>query len=454
MNRKLDSYFKEKLNQPQQAPTDAWDNIQSALDKKKKKYFIPFWIKISGVASIALLLIGSFMLINHLGTSTNQIEINSNLSPFEEFQSIVKSANNLTKNKSKNEYKNNNIEKQNNLRFKQIENYNTNESEVNNTSIENDLTEEKLIINNEWLNSLDNLNSLLSYSSNRISFTELNSIDEKLNNEDLNASLDIIFDSKLDNITLKKQEKFKPKKKQNIDFNEFSISGFISPMALNTFVGKSMLSDEMSDYKTDNNITLAYGIKGAYALNPKIKIRTGVSKIGFEQFTRNVPLIGNVSTNSSFNSTVTLQNINYNSQLRVVKLNKESLSNGELYLSTYGDMQQQSEYIEIPIEAEFTLFQNESIGISATGGGSTWLLSKNKIYVHGDNYTEELGKANNLNKTSFSANAGLKFDMKISEDIYVNIEPNFKYLINTVNNIDQYNPYTIGVNAGISVNLK
>lgn len=454
MNRKLDSYFKEKLNQPQQAPTDAWDNIQSALDKKKKKYFIPFWIKISGVASIALLLIGSFMLINHLGTSTNQIEINSNLSPFEEFQSIVKSANNLTKNKSKNEYKNNNIEKQNNLRFKQIENYNTNESEVNNTSIENDLTEEKLIINNEWLNSLDNLNSLLSYSSNRISFTELNSIDEKLNNEDLNASLDIIFDSKLDNITLKKQEKFKPKKKQNIDFNKFSISGFISPMALNTFVGKSMLSDEMSDYKTDNNITLAYGIKGAYALNPKIKIRTGVSKIGFEQFTRNVPLIGNVSTNSSFNSTVTLQNINYNSQLRVVKLNKESLSNGELYLSTYGDMQQQSEYIEIPIEAEFTLFQNESIGISATGGGSTWLLSKNKIYVHGDNYTEELGKANNLNKTSFSANAGLKFDMKISEDIYVNIEPNFKYLINTVNNIDQYNPYTIGVNAGISVNLK
>ena len=52
MRRKLDSYFKEKLNQPQQAPEDAWENIQSRLPKEKKRPFIPFWTKISGIAAV------------------------------------------------------------------------------------------------------------------------------------------------------------------------------------------------------------------------------------------------------------------------------------------------------------------------------------------------------------------------------------------------------------------
>ncbi|MFA7448416.1 MAG: hypothetical protein WCY77_08270, partial [Weeksellaceae bacterium] len=132
----------------------------------------------------------------------------------------------------------------------------------------------------------------------------------------------------------------------------------------------------------------------------------------------------------------------------------QGLSGDELGKPTLGNIQQQSEYIEIPLEAEIAILQTSSIGISATGGGSTWLLSRNKIYVHTEDYTEELGQANNLNKTSFSANAGLKFDMKIMDKVQLNVEPNFKYLVNPVNNIEKYNPYTVGVNAGITVSLK
>lgn len=79
---------------------------------------------------------------------------------------------------------------------------------------------------------------------------------------------------------------------------------------------------------------------------------------------------------------------------------------------------------------------------------------KNKIYAHMNGYTEELGTANNINKTSFSANAGLKFDLKISDGVQLNVEPNFKYLLNPVSNIDKYSPYTVGVNAGVTVKLK
>lgn len=463
MRRKLDSYFKEKLNQPQQAPEDAWENIQSRLPKEKKRPFIPFWTKISGIAAVGIFLIGGFFVLNN---SSNQSIIHTT----ETDSSIVDAQTNPNSTLNSNtEIQTNNhikIEETNHLNHQNISAETAsiyskpNESNESNFSSNHGLIQNSIENSQEthWANSIENLENSIFSKNKIIPIFDFNSMNDRLSNENLIASLNVskneISDQKLENLTINDQKKSNPKKKINADFNKFTLSGFISPMALNTFVGKSMLSDEMSNYKTDNNITLAYGIKGAYALNEKIKIRTGISKIGFEQFTRNVPLIGNVATTPSANTALAVSNINYNSQLRVVNLNPQSLANAELNLSTYGDMQQQSEYIEIPIEAEFALFQNESIGISATGGGSTWLLAKNKIYVHADNYTEELGRANNLNKTSFSANAGLKFDMKISEEIQINVEPHFKYLINTVSDIDKYNPYTVGVNAGISISLK
>ncbi|MFV0304463.1 MAG: hypothetical protein ACK5IC_03145, partial [Moheibacter sp.] len=240
----------------------------------------------------------------------------------------------------------------------------------------------------------------------------------------------------------------KEKSKKIIDFDRFYISGFASPMSLNTFIGSSMLADAMSDYKTENSITLAYGVKGAYAINQNIKLRTGVSVVGFEQITKDVPLSINLDSRPIANSAKST-NIAYSGSLTI-----SSFSDDEFGRNISGDTQQQSQYIEIPLEAEITLFKTNSIGISATGGGSTWLLSKNKIYVHTDDYTQELGKATNLNKTSFSANAGVKFDMKLMDNVDLNIEPSFKYLINPVNNIERYNPYTVGVNAGVTVSLE
>src|SRR5690606_41774847 len=80
--------------------------------------------------------------------------------------------------------------------------------------------------------------------------------------------------------------------------------------------------------------------------------------------------------------------------------------------------------------------------------------SKNKIYAYTDEISENMGEATNLNKTSFSANAGLKFDLKLTDQIQFNVEPNFKYLMNPVNNIEKFNPYTVGVNAGVTVSFK
>jgi len=465
MRRKIDQYFKKGLNIPQEPPADSWTFIQQHIAKKEKKRVLPFWLKASGIAALFLLMIGGGYMIEFNQQESNQNVVKSSQSeslenslhnspdshmpetessvlsqPSREQMNPVSLNMNLTKKAYSGfaipayETKKENNQKEGFFNLLMDESYSNNIQKPENLKQENDIntTQPELA----W--------EMPVWNPSAIENMNIENSKEESNQESLLAVND----------NLNQKEKSKPFKKKKTDFDRFYIAGFASPMALNTFVGNSMLSDEMSQYETENNITLAYGVKAAYAISPTVKIRTGVSMIGFEQITKDVPLASNIQ-GRNLPSMDQVNNVNYNGNLRIDNSLSASLSNNELNNKVgNGNIQQQSSYVEIPLEAEISLFQTNSIGISATAGGSTWMLSKNKIYAHTDDYTEELGKANNLNNVSFSANAGLKFDLNLSETVKLNLEPNFKYLVNPVNDIKNYNPYTVGVNAGISVSLK
>ena len=463
MRRKIDQYFKKGLNVPQGPPADAWEFIRQhiAQNEKEKKRIFPFWAKISGGAALLLLMIGGGYLINRgfspqennnqnvAMPSSENPSANSALNPSELF---VPTTENPAAAQSSH-VRANRISFHSVITSAQVHNpFTANQSEENYTENPSDF-----LMNPPSQNNLQkpeneaNLNwpeiawEIPSWNPSIAENGNMEEVKEETPPESLLAVND----------NLKQKEKSTKFKKKKEDFDRFYIAGFASPMAFNTFVGNSMLADKMSQYKTENNITLSYGVKAGYAISPVVKVRTGVSVIGFEQITKDVPLATSIEGRNDLPAVDQVNNINYNGSLRIDNSLSASLSDDELNNKIgNGNIQQQSSYIEIPLEAEVRLFHTNSIGISATGGGSTWLLSKNKLYVHTDGYTEELGKANNLNNVSFSANAGLKFDMNLSEKVKLNIEPNLKYLINPVNDIKKYNPYTVGVNAGISVSLK
>ena len=465
MRNNIDSYFKNKLDEPQSPPAGAWENIQAHRPEKEKKRLLPFWGMMLGIASVALLVSGGgYLLYNANSTPSNPISNsiaiptiqkgNNTTNGFTQDESTLPSANPNSMDVISSEilsesspaYANhvfiaNSIHSNNNKTFKDTH------ATISNPSNSPRIAQSDLNENKE-----NPLNQSV-YKNNSIDL-EIQKWNPELSFFVLNLENTTVKEAHIAAIEKPKESKSHVKMNKKIDFDRFHVSAFASPMALNTFVGSSMLSDEMRDYKTENNITLAYGMKGAYAISPNVKIRTGISKVGFEQVTKNVPLTVSFPSGPIASNLAAQNNINYKSNVRIASSNLQGLSGDELGKPTLGNIQQQSEYIEIPLEAEIAILQTSSIGISATGGGSTWLLSRNKIYVHTEDYTEELGQANNLNKTSFSANAGLKFDMKIMDKVQLNVEPNFKYLINPVNNIEKYNPYTVGVNAGISISLK
>lgn len=454
MKDKFDKHIKNLLETPQVPPPDAWSNIQMSLPAEKKdKRIIPFWFKLSGIAISMLLMLGigyffglnSYKKIESIAETPNSIiQTPNNSSIDHDFNQISNELNSvgLTQNHTVNEIdfpqSNSTVNSQNNLSTNYFEKVNKGESieqlaiqSIFSTEAKQQFWDEIIFENHPDQETFEVKHDSIEVVDNHVGNTLLSKVE--------------IQDDNADDLEIKKKKMF----------DRFHLSAFASPLSFNAFVGKSMLNEEFNDFPTENNVTISYGVKGAYSLTNKLKVRTGISMIGLEQMTHEVPLVVSVEGKNETAATLKDSNINYSGNIRIKNPQSSHLINSELQERTEsGRLQQQAQYLEIPLEAEFKFAETNSIGISLTGGASTWLLSKNKLYVHTHNTIQELGKADNLNSISFSANAGLKFDMNLFERVKLNVEPNFKYLINPVNDIKKYNPYTLGVNAGITVSFK
>ena len=107
-------------------------------------------------------------------------------------------------------------------------------------------------------------------------------------------------------------------------------------------------------------------------------------------------------------------------------------------------------FVEIPLELKYNI-SSKKLNINLIGGFSTLILSDNEVYVVDNGNSILLGEATNINNTSFSANFGLGFDFKMSDNISLNLEPVFKYQLNTFNNTSgNFKPYFLGVYSGLS----
>jgi hypothetical protein len=84
------------------------------------------------------------------------------------------------------------------------------------------------------------------------------------------------------------------------------------------------------------------------------------------------------------------------------------------------------------------------------GGFSTLFLNENQISVVSSGSEMEIGKANNLNNTHFSTNVGVGLKYNFFKSFQVNVEPMFKYQINTFTDSSNFKPYFFGLYTGIN----
>ena len=97
------------------------------------------------------------------------------------------------------------------------------------------------------------------------------------------------------------------------------------------------------------------------------------------------------------------------------------------------------------------LKMDKRFGVDLIGGVSSLFLVDNTVLLESNELITEVGEANNINSTNFSANFGMGLNYKFSPKIQINVEPVFKYQLNTFSNVSgNFRPYSIGVYSGFS----
>jgi hypothetical protein len=115
-----------------------------------------------------------------------------------------------------------------------------------------------------------------------------------------------------------------------------------------------------------------------------------------------------------------------------------------------GQMVQEFGYLEVPLEMQFSLI-DKKFGMDLIGGMSSLFLIDNSVSLESSGTVTEIGEATNMNSLNFSTNFGLGFFYRLNSSFELNLQPMFKYQLNTFSQTSgNFNPYSIGIYSGLN----
>ena len=334
-------------------------------------------------------------------------------------------------------------------------------------------TKQKKIKNSKPVIAPENNNSLAEKSVNAVEkTTDSNNNSNKVSNSTIannntinqnksvvtpNIKSDEIINKKIDSIKIASvepnalEELLKEKESKSITepkLNRWQVSTNIAPIYFSSITNGSPLDDKLANNdKTYSANNQSYGLGLNYAINKKLKIRTGINVLNMDYNTNGIVYYQTQSVTGK------LTNLNPNTAGNLIVI--ENLSNvnspfNKIADRTEGSLNQKLGYIEMPLELSYKVL-NKKFGIDVIGGMSTMVLNKNEIYLQSTDLNLKIGEANNLNSIHFSGNLGVGFKYDIFKHLEARIEPVFKYQLNTFSNDSgNFKPYVFGVYSGIN----
>ncbi len=118
---------------------------------------------------------------------------------------------------------------------------------------------------------------------------------------------------------------------------------------------------------------------------------------------------------------------------------------------TEGDVLQQFEYLEVPLIARYRIVDRR-LGLNVLGGLSTNFLVGNNVYFQEGDNKEHIGTTEEIKPINYSSVLGIGLQYSISRNLNLNMEPTFRYYLNSVNTGSGpgSHPYSLGFFTGIS----
>ena len=465
----IDRLFQEKLKDFEVFPNaEAWKNIEKQLVKKKKRKIFPLWLRFGSAAAILL-----FLVTSSVWFYNSEIE-NPKLP---DTNSIITDVNT--------EEKENELEERvSPAKIKEQTNTNQEENEIITPAFKG-----TLILKNKNTTRLANTNTtnevsksitkdktrIPDVSKSTLAQTKEIEYDDKKKTKSLESIGDteitiasttnkqVILDTqeKKDiNEALKEEKESIALEENASNENKWSIGSTVAPVYYNTLSKGSPIHSILAENEKSSITSISYGIKVNYKINNKLSLQSGINSLDLAYQTKNVSALGFVtSTNGLSNDT----NINTNvGGIKIVAMSNDDpivqsrdqefgaiRQNGNL-ANLNGDLNQSFSYIEVPMEAKYTILQKK-LGVNVIGGLSTYLLYNKVVTLKNESGSTTLGEASNINDVNFSGNVGLDLDYSINKKLYINVSPMFKYQFNTFSKNDGgFKPYYVGVYTGLN----
>lgn len=497
----IDRLFQEKLKDFEAKPSSAvWNNIQTQMEFPEKDIrVVPLWAKLSGIAVGLLLLFtlgNTFLNSSKTKADTNQVvETKTNTTEPNNSSQNNKDAFNLNSGETKavtrvekEESTNKSLDNESPLEQSQKQSVTQKESQsIATSNTQNESEKNDQLLKNETKNKAQiSENALVTNTATSkekiTSDAETNHIikdavlsekAELADNTVLKDSTKKVVDN--DKFSVKKTEDsesglVKDKKNEDIQeaiaaaedleedakeidakINRWGIAPNIAPVYFNTLGTGSSINEQFNDNKKTGEVNMSYGILSSYAINNKLSVRAGVNKVNLGYKTNNIIVYNNVNPQPAAHPLRNLDLSYEGQQLSFISAENFAYAQVPNIISDQinGSIDQKLGFIEVPLEVEYKI-SDRKMGLRLIGGFSTFFLNENEVYSNFDGKNTYIGEATNINNTSYSANLGLGLDFKLSKQFNLNLEPTFKYQINTFNNTTgNFNPFIVGVYTGI-----
>jgi len=419
--KNIDRLFQENFKEMEVFPPDrVWNNIEMRLQGRSRNKALPLFRKLSGVAVAALLFfslgLGYFKpwkkdtLFNNSGAIQNS-KSDTNVVPVIDQNSVAE------------------------------QNITAAAGDVNKT------VQKGKVVKMETPAVAEQKKDDFKFADeegNVIVNTDLTENDKKIPDETINSNREFLQTSIESAMSSNEKVNIKPESDK-----KWSVGPTVAPVYLNSLQQGSPISENLRNNAISTDEAFSYGVKVNYQLTDKINIQSGLNRLELGYNTKDV----NLSISSS-----KYANNNINAKNSAIYLSSSQNSRPNIESSTVagktdveGELNQSFEYLEIPLEMKYNLYESK-VGLNLVGGFSTYILTDNQVSFVLPNLNEtKIGEANNLNSFNFSGNLGFDIDYKITQDWFLNVTPMLKYQFNTFSNSSgNFQPYYFGVYSGVN----
>ena len=453
-NKNIDRLFQEKLKDFEAIPdAQTWNAISQELhSKKKNRFIIPIWFRYAGIAAVFIL---GFLLFKNQESVTIKT---SNAVVIENDTVIskpIKNSSLAVENQEAVVFQENNqdsLAKVGIRKNKQLIAVKKSKTAHAKYRFSNPL---KLATTTEFSNEKDKskvvVNSLADEKTAQEAVGNLDK-SEKNRDEAIASTKPTALENEESVIPNALEQLLKANtensKKAVVNIKKWEISPNVAPIYLNANSGGSPIDNELSSNTKTADNTISYGLGVKYALNDKIKVRTGINKVILGYNTNDVYFTAGLATNAMSNiRQKTSEPIELQS---ATTFNNLSPSITAVQKTNLGNLNQVMGYYEVPFEISYAVVDRK-VGINVIGGFSTLFLNKNEISLVTPQANTVLGEASNLNNVHLSTNIGLGFKYQFMKSLQLNFEPMLKYQLNTFSkDNNNFQPVFIGLYSGVS----